>query len=156
MSYADHLQKALALVDIDDRKPLIARAGVTADDLRHACRKWSVPISAHLRLCAAAGIDPLHGGKADIPGPIGEFHRPSFALALRMKRLAMKWSLRQTEEQSDVAYSVLRRMEKGEPTSAENVLTICKFLKRNPFNFVSRETSLAQKSKSEPAETMHG
>ena len=154
MSFADHLQKALVLVEVDDRNGLIARAGATADDLRHACRKWSIPISAHLRLCAAAGINPLTGEKADASARIGDFHRPSFALALRMKRLAMKWSLRQAETAMGISYSSLRRIEKGEATSAENVLTACKYMSRNPFDFVSRETSPAQKSKSEPAETV--
>lgn len=150
MSYADYLREALAEIDAAEKAATFASVGVTDQGYRHACRGWAIPISEHLRLCVAADISPLTGRRSSLPAPIGTFHRPTFACAWRMRRIVEGWSLRAAEKATTVSYSSLRRIEAGFPVSTENVLTICAFMARNPYDFVTRETSVAQKSQSEP------
>lgn len=95
---------------------------------------------AHLRLCAAIGIDPVTGDAIEAR-IIGELHWPSLGAALRMKRMADKITLRAAAKQAKASYSALGRIERAQVVSIENVLAACRFLDRHPFEFVSRETT---------------
>lgn len=116
---------------------------------RRAILGQPVNASAHLQLCGLIGVDPVTG-EARAVDHIGDFHWPSLASAIRMRRIVLRVRRKPAAKLIGVAYPTLCRIEYGEPVSIEAVLAVCAFLERHPYDFcspyVARETSETQRS----------
>lgn len=137
MTPASRLKAAMA--DVTDRHitPTAYAAGCPARAVRRARSGIPINADAHLKLCAALGSDPVTGAKIE-PHRIGDLHWQSLATALRIGLLQRHvFGLRPAGKVVRVSYSAIGRVKRGEPVAIENVLKVCKYLKRHPFDFVS-------------------
>lgn len=142
---ASALKSALAYSGDGEVRTLSELIGVDQRLIRRARSGKDINAAAHLRLCAGLGIDPVTGaqGKATT---IGDLHWTSLGSAARMARIQSKRNIRAEAKAAKVSTAALHRIERGEPVSIDNVLAVCRHLKRHPFDFVSPPVSRETRS----------
>lgn len=128
-----------------DLREALEAAGIDRISIRRAALGQAIDASVHLQLCAMLGIDPVTGDAA-APRSIGPLHRPSLAMAVRVKRMELNLTLRPAAQVVGISYSVLYRIEAADTkASVDSIIAACRWIGRHPYDFVSpavkRETS---------------
>ena len=121
--------------------------GIEPRIVRRAATGQPVNAADHLRLLARLGVDPVTGDAIEST-LVGPLHMPSLSAACRIKRMQEDLSLRIAAKAALMSVSALGRIEKGERTGFEAVLSACAWLNRHPFEFcapVTRETPVGTK-----------
>lgn len=125
-------------------------AGIGRRLVRRAALGQPVNVTAHLKLCAAVGIDPFIEGRTFAPFVLGTFKRARLGEVMRRyRREDRKMHAREVAAETGLSVRALSFIENGEAVSIESTLAACRFVCIHPFVFaqrltpdVSRETSL--------------
>ncbi len=126
-----------AITDGGDARKLVdlARAsGVPGIAARRAAKEITVNADAYLKLCRAAGIDPVNGS-ADFGPPLADLDLNRVAIKVLLALIGGK-SLRGLSKEWKVEYTAINRAKKELPVNIENFLGICAGLGLHPHMFV--------------------
>ena len=115
---------------------LARSAGVPGIAARRAAKEITVNANNYLKLCRAAGIDPVNGS-ADFGPPLADLDLNRLAIKILMLLIGGK-SLRKLSAQWKVEYTAINRAKKELPVNIENFLAICAGLGLHPHMFVRR------------------
>jgi DNA-binding Xre family transcriptional regulator len=115
--------------------------GIDGRLARRAASGQDVNSSAHLKLCAAIGIDPVDGSKRD----------PRFASDIDWNRVGIKvllalihsssepgkkTAMREAAQRWKLPLVTLARMKAGQPVNIANLLNLCAALGCHPHEFL--------------------
>lgn len=120
------------------------RCGVDGRLGRRAAAGMDVNASAHLKLCAGLGIDPLTGEEVimgALPIPDLDWHRVGVKVLLELIGTPDKphhLPMRQAAEEWGLSLVTLARMKAAHPVNIDNLLTLCRALRCHPHDFLRR------------------
>jgi hypothetical protein len=132
------------------RARIAALSGVSPRQAANAIMGRPVATVAHLRLCAALGLDPLPQFPHAQVAP-ADFDFVVFALAMRMARALKKHTEREAAAVMKVSPSTVCRIENAHEMTITVVLKACAYVQMHPFAYfkpapgdVPRETFSAE------------
>lgn len=137
------LGDTLAAMSADQVMALAARAGVPARVAGRLAIGFTISADHFLKLCAAAGFDPVTG--ASCPSRrIGALDRALLGAGMRICRGLRRESVRAAARAVDLSVSAVSRVENADVTSVRTVLRACAYVGVHPFDYgtdVSREST---------------
>lgn len=149
---ADIMAKALAPYQDDALRKLVMRAGVSREEARRAqggARGRITGARIYIRLCLTLGIDPIDG-RAITPEPPRDIAAHNLAIAIRMRRIALRHNIREGAEVMGISITTLSRIENGNMRSIDTMLAACRYIGKHPFDCLhpvdTRETLAGNKN----------
>ena len=117
---------------------LARRYGVPGIAARRAAREIAINADAYLKICRAAGIDPVTGGRDVVDEPLPDLCLTRLAIKVFMVVIGGQ-SLRTLSKKWGVEYTAINRAKHQQPVNVDNFLRICAGLGDHPHLFLKRK-----------------